>query len=128
MTIDKEMPILIVDDNKLMRRIVRFCLADLGFNNIVEATNGVEALQTLETTKIALILSDWNMEPMDGLTFLKEAKKREKLKNIPFIMITAESTRENVIAAAQAGVSNYILKPFTSETLKVKMEKVLGKI
>ena len=128
MSLDREIKILVVDDNKIMRSIIRFCLADLGFTNVVEAKHGREGLDILETDKFQLILSDWNMEPMDGLTFLREVKKRANLKTIPFIMITAESTRENVIAAAQAGVSNYIIKPFSAETLKGKIEKVMGKI
>ena len=128
MSLDREIKILVVDDNKIMRSIIRFCLVDLGFTNVVEAKHGREGLDILEADKFQLILSDWNMEPMDGLTFLREVKKRANLKAIPFIMITAESTRENVIAAAQAGVSNYIIKPFSAETLKGKIEKVMGRI
>jgi two-component system chemotaxis response regulator CheY len=127
MSVSRDILILVVDDNKTMRQIITYFLRDLGFLNVVEAESGEHALQVLEhSAEVSLILSDWNMEPMDGLTFLNEVKKRKLYRNIPFIMITAESTRENVIAAAQAGVSNYIIKPFSSAKLKAKLEKVLG--
>ena len=110
--VNKNMPILIVDDYKTMLRIIRNLLKQLGFNNVDEAIDGSSALQKLRDKDCGLIISDWNMEPMSGLQLLKEVRKDVKLKELPFIMITAESKSENVIAAKEAGVSNYIVKPF----------------
>ena len=127
MTVDSEMRILIVDDYKTMLRIIRNLLRQLGFNNIDEAMDGSQALQQLRSgTEYGLIISDWNMEPMTGLQLLREVRADAKLKGTPFIMVTAESKSENVIAAKEAGVSNYIVKPFNAETLKSKMVSVLG--
>ena len=126
MAIDKNMQILVVDDYKTMLRILKNLLKQLGFNNVEQAINGQDAMSKLNTVKIDFIISDWNMEPMTGIELLKEVRSTEKLKHIPFIMVTAESKTENVIAAQQAGVSNYIVKPFNAETLKGKMESVLG--
>ena len=126
MAVDKNIRILIVDDYKTMLRIVRNLLKQLGFNNVEEATDGSMALQMCRTQDYGLVISDWNMEPMTGLQFLKELRADDKLKGTPFIMVTAESKTENVIAAKQAGVNNYIVKPFNAETLKSKMESVLG--
>jgi two-component system chemotaxis response regulator CheY len=120
------MNILIVDDYKTMLRIVRNLLRQLGFVNIEEATDGSMALQLLRGGNFGLIISDWNMEPMTGLQLLREVRSDPKLKPIPFIMVTAESKSENVIAAKEAGVSNYIVKPFNAETLQAKMVSVLG--
>ncbi len=124
--VDKNMPILIVDDYKTMLRIIRNLLKQLGFNNVDEAIDGSSALQKLREKDCGLIISDWNMEPMGGLQLLKEVRKDVKLKEVPFIMITAESKSENVIAAKEAGVSNYIVKPFNAATLKGKLTTVLG--
>ena len=126
MAVDKNINVLIVDDYKTMLRIVRNLLKQLGFNNVDEATDGSMALQMLRVGSYGLIISDWNMEPMTGLQLLKEVRADEKLKALPFIMITAESKTENVVAAKAAGVSNYIVKPFNAETLKTKMVSVLG--
>jgi two-component system chemotaxis response regulator CheY len=125
-SVDKNMPILIVDDYKTMLRIIRNLLKQLGFDNVDEATDGSSALQKLRDRDFGLVISDWNMEPMSGLQLLKEVRADMKLKEMPFIMITAESKSENVIAAKEAGVSNYIVKPFNAATLKGKLSAVLG--
>ncbi len=109
-----------------MLRILKNLLKQLGFHNVDQAMDGAEALQKLNAANFDFIISDWNMEPMTGIELLREVRGNEKLKHIPFIMITAESKTENVIAAQQAGVSNYIVKPFNAETLKGKMASVLG--
>jgi two-component system chemotaxis response regulator CheY len=124
--VDKNMHILIVDDYKTMLRIIRNLLKQLGFNNVDEAIDGSSALTKLRDKEFGLVISDWNMEPMSGLQLLKEVRADVKLKEIPFIMITAESKSENVIAAKEAGVSNYIVKPFNAATLKGKLTTVLG--
>ena len=126
MSVDKNMQVLIVDDYKTMLRIVRNLLRQLGFNNVEEATDGAAALAKARQANFGLIISDWNMEPMTGLQLLKEVRADDALKQVPFIMITAESKTENVIAAKEAGVNNYIVKPFNAETLKTKMGAVLG--
>jgi two-component system chemotaxis response regulator CheY len=126
MAVDKNMRILIVEDYKTMLRILRNLLNQLGFKNIEEASDGSEALHKLKSSPFELIIADWNMEPMTGFQLLKEVRADEKLKKTPFIMVTAESKTENVIAAKQAGVSNYIVKPFSTETLKTKLASVLG--
>ena len=128
MAVDKDMNILIVDDYKTMLRIIRNLLKQLGFSNIDEASDGSAALNQLRTAEktYGLVISDWNMEPMTGLQLLREVRADAKLKATPFIMVTAESKSENVIAAKEAGVSNYIVKPFNAETLKAKMVSVLG--
>jgi two-component system chemotaxis response regulator CheY len=126
MPIDKSMNVLIVDDYKTMLRIIRNLLKQIDFNNVEEASDGGEALSKLKTGHYGLVISDWNMQPMTGLELLTEVRQDPKLKTLPFIMITAESKIENVVAAKQAGVSNYIVKPFNAETLKGKIEKVLG--
>lgn len=126
MAVNKAMHILVVDDYNTMRRIIKNLLKQLGFDNVDEASDGTDALTKLHDKQYGLIISDWNMEPMTGLDLLKKVRVDEKVKNIPFIMVTAESKPENVIAAKQAGVSNYIVKPFNAETLKTKMASVLG--
>lgn len=126
MTVDKDMNILIVDDYKTMLRIIGNLLKQLGFGNVDEASDGSEALTKLKGKDYDLIISDWNMEPMTGLELLKEVRGDGKMAETPFIMITAESKTENVVAAKQAGVSNYIVKPFNAETLKTKLTAVLG--
>lgn len=127
MAVDKNMSVLIVDDYKTMLRIIKNLLKQLDFNNVDEATDGTAALEKLQNKNYGLVISDWNMEPMTGLELLKEVRGKEsENKNVPFIMITAESKTENVIAAKQAGVNNYIVKPFNAQTLKNKMTSVLG--
>lgn len=124
--VDMNINILIVDDYKTMLRIIRGLLSQIGFSNIDEAANGAEAIVKLKEKNYNLIISDWNMEPMTGLELLQNVRTDEKTKTIPFIMVTAESKTENVIAAKQAGVNNYIVKPFNAETLKTKLASVLG--
>jgi two-component system chemotaxis response regulator CheY len=124
--IDMNMPVLIVDDYKTMLRIIRNLLKQLGFHNVDEATDGAAALQKLRDKQYGLIISDWNMEPMSGLQLLQEVRADQNLKALPFIMITAESKTENVLAAKEAGVSNYIVKPFNAATLKTKLTSVIG--
>ncbi len=126
MAVDKNLPILIVDDYKTMLRIIRNLLKQLGFDNVEEATDGTMALEKLREKPFGLVISDWNMEPMTGYELLKKVRADEQFKAIPFIMITAESKTENVVAAKEAGVSNYIVKPFNAETLKAKIVSVLG--
>jgi two-component system chemotaxis response regulator CheY len=126
MSVDMQMNILIVDDYKTMLRIIRNLLKQLGFNNVDEATDGSVALQKLRDKEYGLVISDWNMEPMTGIQLLREVRADAKLKALPFIMITAESKTENVIAAKEAGVNNYIVKPFNAATLKTKLASVIG--
>ncbi|MGF1606690.1 MAG: response regulator [Rhodothalassiaceae bacterium] len=126
MAVDKGMPILIVDDYKTMLRIVRNLLKQLGFDNVDEATDGSMALEKLRSKSYGLVISDWNMEPMTGYELLKEVRADGQLKNTPFIMVTAESKTDNVVAAKKAGVNNYIVKPFNAATLKQKLQAVLG--
>lgn len=128
MPVDKNMPILVVDDYNTMRRIVRNLLKQLGFENVDEASDGGEALKKLQEKPFGLVISDWNMEPMTGYQLLQQvrADANEKIKGVPFIMVTAESKPENVVAAKQAGVNNYIVKPFNAETLKSKLVSVIG--
>ncbi len=126
MAVKKEMAILVVDDYKTMLRIIRNLLKQLDFNNVDEATDGAEALKKLRGKEYGLVISDWNMEPMTGLQLIREVRSDKQLKKLPFIMVTAESKTENVVAAKEAGVNNYIVKPFNAETLKQKIASVLG--
>lgn len=126
MTVDKNMNILIVDDYKTMLRIINNLLRQLGFVNIDEATDGTMALDLFNKKKYGLVISDWNMEPMSGLDLLKSVRALNDNQSVPFIMVTAESKTENVVAAKQAGVNNYIIKPFNADTLKTKISAVLG--
>jgi two-component system chemotaxis response regulator CheY len=126
MPVDKNIPIMIVDDYSTMLRIMRNLLRQLDFENVDEASDGTSAIEKLQRGQFGLVISDWNMQPMTGLDLLKQVRADEKLKVIPFIMVTAESKTDNIIAAKHAGVSNYIVKPFTADTLKTKMESVLG--
>lgn len=123
---DKNTPVLIVDDYKTMLRIIRNLLKQIDIENVEEASDGQEALGKLRAGNFGLVISDWNMAPMTGLDLLKEVRADARLKDTPFIMITAESKTENVVAAKQAGVSNYIVKPFNAETLREKIEKVMA--
>lgn len=129
MAVDKNMNVLVVDDYQTMIRIIKNLLKQLGFNNVDEATDGTAAYELLNTKKYGLVISDWNMEPMSGLDLLKKVRAtggNDNIQKVPFIMITAESKTENVIAAKQAGVNNYIVKPFNAETLKTKITSVIG--
>ena len=120
--------ILTVDDMATMRKIIKSLLNQLGYTNIDEAENGKEALAKLKQSKYDLVLLDWNMPEMDGITLLQEIRKDTHLKDIPVIMVTAEAKKENVLLAIQSGANNYIVKPFTAETLKDKLEKVWQQI
>jgi two-component system, chemotaxis family, chemotaxis protein CheY len=126
MSVDMNMPILVVDDYKTMLRIIRNLLKQLGFQNIEDASDGQSAFDMIQRKKYGLVISDWNMQPMTGLDLLKAVKGNNDLKEIPFIMVTAESKTENVVAAKEAGVSNYIIKPFNASTLKTKISSVIG--
>lgn len=126
MAVDKNMQILIVDDYKTMLRIIKQLLKQLGFENVDEATDGGMAFEMLKQKKYGMVISDWNMEPVTGFELLKSVRADEELKHLPFILITAESKTENVIAAKQAGVNNYIVKPFNADTLKMKLTSVIG--
>ena len=126
MALDYRIPILVVDDYQTMIRIVRNLLKQLGFEDVEEASDGMAALSKLKARPYGLVISDWNMEPMTGYELLRQVRADEALKETPFIMVTAESKTENVIAAKRAGVSNYIVKPFNAQTLKTKIEAVCG--
>lgn len=127
MAVDMSMQILVVDDYKTMVRIIRTLLTQLGFSNIDEAADGKEALNKMRGGgRYGLVISDWNMEPMTGYELLREVRADEALKGTPFIMVTAESKTENVIAAKKAGVNNYIVKPFNATMLRTKIAAVLG--
>lgn len=126
MAVDKNMRILVVDDFQTMRRIVINLLKQLGFSNVVEAADGRLALDKVHSDNIDLVISDWNMPNMTGIEFLQHLRADEKYKDLPFVMVTAEGKKENVIAAVHAGVSNYIVKPFNAATLKEKLVKVIG--
>ena len=126
MALDLSMPVLVVDDYETMIRIIRNLLKQLGFENVDDASDGTEALQKMQNQKYGLVISDWNMEPMTGYELLKQVRTSDALAKTPFIMVTAESKTENVIAAKKAGVNNYIVKPFNAQTLKTKIEAVFG--
>ena len=119
---------LVVDDFSTMRRIVRNLLKELGFTNVEEAEDGAVALTKLRDGSFEFVVSDWNMPNMDGLTLLQNVRADAKLKALPFLMITAEAKKENIIAAAQAGASGYIVKPFTAATLQEKLDKIFEKM
>jgi two-component system chemotaxis response regulator CheY len=126
MAIDFSMPVLVVDDYKTMIRIIRNLLKQLGFANVDEAGDGTAALELMRKKRYGLVISDWNMEPMTGFELLREVRADDHLSRTPFIMVTAESKTENVIAAKKAGVNNYIVKPFNAATLKAKIDAVFG--
>jgi two-component system, chemotaxis family, chemotaxis protein CheY len=125
---DKNIKILVVDDFATMRKVIRNLLKQVGYENIAEAEDGVLALRVLKSQKVDLVISDWNMPNMTGLELLKAVRADEELKTTPFLMVTAEALQDNVIAAVKAGVSNYIVKPFTAEVLNDKITKILEKI
>lgn len=122
--IDLKMKILVVDDFATMRRIIKNILRELGYENILEADNGLTALEILKKENINFIISDWNMPQMSGIELLKAVRNSEVWKDIPFLMVTAEGQKENVLEAAKNKVSNYIVKPFTAEVLKEKINKI----
>jgi two-component system, chemotaxis family, chemotaxis protein CheY len=126
MAIDMSMPVLVVDDYNTMIRIIRNLLKQLGFEDVDDASDGSAALSKLREKRYGLVISDWNMEPMTGYELLKEVRQDRGLSKTPFIMVTAESKTENVIAAKKAGVNNYIVKPFNAQTLKTKIEAVFA--
>lgn len=121
-----QLNVLVVDDFQSMRRIIKNLLEQIGFTQIFEAKDGKSALAELSKREIGLIISDWNMAPMTGLELLQNIRSQDKLKSLPFIMVTAESKTDNVVAAKEAGVDNYIVKPFNAATLKSKIEAVIG--
>jgi len=125
---DMKMKFLVVDDFSTMRRIVRNLLKELGFLNVDEAEDGVVALSKLTSEHFDFIVTDWNMPNMDGLTLLQKIRANPQLKHLPVLMITAEAKKENIVAAAQAGASGYIVKPFTAGTLSEKLNKILEKL
>ena len=124
MAADPKMRFLVVDDFSTMRRIVRNLLKELGFTNVDEAEDGAIALQKLQNGGFEFVVTDWNMPNMDGLTMLQNVRANEALKKIPVLMVTAEAKKENIVAAAQAGASGYIVKPFTAATLDEKLNKI----
>lgn len=126
MTLNPNIKILVVDDFKTMRKIIKNILTQLGFKNIIEADDGTTALELLKKQKVDLIISDWNMPKMNGLELLKSVRSDDNLKDIRFIMVTAEAQKESVIEAIKHGVNQYVVKPFTPEILKEKLEKVFG--
>ncbi len=125
---DYKMKVLVVDDFSTMRRIVKNVLKQLGFENIEEAEDGLQALAKLKTGGFGFVVTDWNMPNMDGLEFFKAARAEPVMKDIPFLMVTAEAEKEKVIIAIQAGVNNYIVKPFTAEVFKEKMDRIFEKL
>ncbi|PCJ33142.1 MAG: chemotaxis protein CheY [Gammaproteobacteria bacterium] len=125
---DKNMKILVVDDFSTMRRIIKNLLRDLGFNNTVEADDGLTALPILQAGGIDFLVTDWNMPGMQGIDLLKAVRADEKLAKLPVLMVTAETKREQIMTAAQAGVSGYVVKPFTAATLKEKIDKIFERI
>ena len=126
--LDKNMPILVVDDFSTMRRIVKTCLKQLGFENLSEAEDGKVALDKINNSEFKLIISDWNMPNMMGIDLLKAVRADPKTKHIPFLMVTAEAQKDNILEAAKAGVSNYIIKPFTADGMQEKLDAVFAKI
>jgi two-component system, chemotaxis family, chemotaxis protein CheY len=126
--IDKSMKFLVVDDFPTMRRIVRNLLKELGYSNVDEAEDGAAGLARLRSGAYEFVISDWNMPNLDGLAMLKEIRADAALKHLPVLMVTAESKKENIIAAAQAGASGYVVKPFTAATLDEKLNKILEKM
>lgn len=121
---DLNMKVLIVDDFATMRRILRNILKQIGFTNIIEADDGKSAFKELKKEKFDLVLCDWNMPEMPGIELLNKVRSDDELKDLPFIMVTAEAQKENIVEAVKAGVSNYVVKPFTAETISEKLKKV----
>ena len=128
MVIDKNMRILVVDDFATMRKVIKNLLRQSGYQNVTEAEDGVVALKELRSQKIDFVISDWNMPNMTGIELLRAVRADSELSSLPFLMITAESLKDNVLEAVKAGVSNYIVKPFTAEVLSEKIEKIIEKL
>ena len=128
MIVDPSLPILVVDDYQTMVRIISNLLKQIGFENVDGASNGAEALAKIQEKHYGLIISDWNMEPMTGYQLLQKVRESKEHSGIPFIMVTAESKTDNIIAAREAGVSHYIVKPFNAATLKAKIDAVFAPI
>ena len=120
-----EQSIITVDDSSTMRRIIKNTLQKLGFETILEAGNGVEALEVMSKNKVDMIVTDWNMPEMDGLTFVKAVRAKDEYKDLPILMITTEAAKEDILTALRSGVNNYVVKPFTPETLQEKVFKFL---
>ncbi len=120
-----EQSIITVDDSSTMRRIIKNTLQKLGFETILEAGNGVEALEVMSKNKVDMIVTDWNMPEMDGLTFVKAVRAKDEYKDLPILMITTEAGKEDILTALRSGVNNYVVKPFTPETLQEKVFKLL---
>jgi two-component system chemotaxis response regulator CheY len=120
------MRILVVDDFSTMRRIIKNILRQLGFNNIVEADDGTTAWEIMNKDRVEFVISDWNMPKMTGIDLLRKVRGSEEFADVPFLMVTAEAQQENIIEAVQAKVSNYIVKPFTAETLGQKIDKIFS--
>lgn len=125
--IDTSLKVLVVDDMSTMRRIIKNVLKQIGFSDMVEAENGQDALNKLKAGDIGFIVSDWNMPVMQGIDLLRAVRADAELKHLPFLMVTAEAQKDNIIEAVQAGVSNYVVKPFTAEALQEKLEKIFAK-
>ncbi|KFE57783.1 histidine kinase [Pseudomonas syringae] len=125
---DKNMKILIVDDFSTMRRIIKNLLRDLGFTNTSEADDGLTALPMLESGSFDFLVTDWNMPGMTGIDLLRKVRADERLKHLPVLMVTAEAKRDQIIEAAQAGVNGYVVKPFTAQALKEKIEKIFERV
>ena len=125
---DKDMKILIVDDFSTMRRIIKNLLRDLGFTNTSEADDGQTALPMLQSGKYDFLVTDWNMPGMQGIDLLKAVRSDPELASLPVLMVTAESKRDQIVEAAQAGVNGYVVKPFTAQTLKEKIDKIFERI
>jgi two-component system chemotaxis response regulator CheY len=128
MDVNKKIKILIVDDFATMRKVIRNLLKQSGYENITEAEDGVAAMNVLKSTKIDFVISDWNMPNMTGIELLRAVRSDNELSALPFLMVTAESLKDNVVEAVKAGVSNYIVKPFTAEVLGEKIDKILENI
>ncbi len=128
MEVDKSMRILVVDDSKAMRNLIKTVLRKAGFHNLSEAEDGEEAWSTLANQAFDLLMSDWNMPHMDGISLLRKVRESEELKELPFLMVTAEGFKENVIEAVEAGVNGYIVKPFSPQAIEVKISKIFARI
>ncbi len=126
--IDTSLKVLVVDDMSTMRRIIKNVLKQIGFSDLVEAENGQDALNKLQAGDIGFIVSDWNMPVMQGIDLLRAVRADPDLKHLPFLMVTAEAQKDNIIEAVQAGVSNYVVKPFTAEALQAKLEKIFANV
>ena len=126
--IDTSLKVLVVDDMSTMRRIIKNVLKQIGFTDLVEAENGQDALKKLKAGDIGFIVSDWNMPVMQGIDLLRAVRADADLKHLPFLMVTAEAQKDNIIEAVQAGVSNYVVKPFTAEALQAKLEKIFAHV